>query len=898
MKSEYKNMNFNVKKSCLAVSVALLSMYSLSATAEEANAEESNSKEQLEVITVTATKHVTNLMETPLAITAMTPESLTRQNVKSLGDLSGMVPNLQLGLSNADSGVKASIRGVSSNNFTEIADPAVGIHIDGFYSPRPQGSLALMFDLQQVEVLRGAQGTLFGRNSTAGVINVIPAKPEFDENFGWTTVQLGNYNAKQIRTMYNFALADNFAIRAALMVDKRDGFINQQQDLTDRGMKLPDPVDPWGAPAIWSGPDGNPDVDMRLNKKVDKSDYYSNSDQWGARITGLWQINNDLTWTVGYEHYQNSGAGDVSLKDCWAAANTQYACASENTFEEPVLVNVPGKIDMSIDTIRSHLEWQLNDHTTLEYRLAYANQKRKQHHDDDAGQHSIMAEVDTMWAWGNWGRQTIDDRATYTLDSEFQSYVNEIQLKQSFDHWRYVVGAFWMYENNAMEFAQDMLVQAPWGMPYGQYYDQPKREIDSKAIFAQADIELTDKWTATVGIRYTQDERIDNEGETWGSWSADSPWYYNGADGLPLNPIGTGIPHNGTDLTTDMGAFAGKSAYGDTKVVNTYKKDWDHTTWRLGLQYDIDSDQMVFASVATGYRAGGFGDRTDACGGGTCVGGEPNTPQWTYLDYEPETTTNYELGYKGSLLEDSLNLTAVLFFTQYEDMHYTNMHPVGQKVIDRECPDWDQACDIVQSWKTENIGDSNIYGLELEFNYIPWEDGHLTGYYAYLGSEITSYDSYNDDWMCGYREDNGAEPCAELFIEPGNPLSGRQLYDVTGNQLPNSPEHSAGINYSHYFEFNEYQVVPWVGVRWQDRMYFTPRNLDNRAVGDYQAAYANVDASIKFSPISEDWYIELYGNNLTDEVVVNWMGQGANGGWKSNSYNPPRMYGVRFNLTY
>jgi len=97
---------------------------------------------------------------------------------------------------------------------------------------------------------------------------------------------------------------------------------------------------------------------------------------------------------------------------------------------------------------------------------------------------------------------------------------------------------------------------------------------------------------------------------------------------------------------------------------------------------------------------------------------------------------------------------------------------------------------------------------------------------------------------------------------------------------------------------DEYQLVPWVGVRWQDKMYFTPRNLDNKVVGDYQEAYANVDFSLKFSPVSEDWYVELYGNNLTDEVVTNWMGQGANGGHKSSSFNPPRMYGVRFNITY
>ncbi len=891
-----KGLNKNKSSISLAVSAALFGALSFSLSAEEGIKDRETNEQAIEVITVTATKSASNLMKTPVAITAMNPESLVRQNVKELSDLSGMIPNFQLGLSSSDSGVKASIRGVTSNNFTEIADPAVGIHIDGIYSPRPQGSLALMFDLEQVEVLRGAQGTLFGRNSTAGVVNIIPAKPEFDENYGWSTLQLGNYNAKQLRSVYNFAIADNFAVRTALMVDRRDGYINQKQDFTDRGQKLPDWSGAWGD-YYWEGPDGSPDVDQRLNKKVGKEDYYSNSDQWGIRLTGLWQIDQDKAWTIGYEHYKNNGAGHVNMKDCKAAKYTVYACDSgSNHWDQSILINVPGKLDMTIDTLRSVFEWQLSSNSTLEHRFAYANQQREQYHDDDTGFHSLMDEVDILYDWGNWGRQPVDDRATYTLDSEYKSYVNELQIKQQFDDWRYVAGVFWLKEDNSIKFAQDMLVKAPWGMPYGQYYDQPKREIDSKALFAQADIQLTKQLTATLGIRYSEDERTDNEGKTYGNYDA-SGWYFNGLH-EPLN-IGNAQSHNGNDLTFGMGAFAGPSAY-PGPTINSYGKEWSKTTWRAGLQYEIDDKQMVFVSAATGYRPGGFGDKFDTCGGATCVDG--STEQYSFLDYDEETTTNYEIGYKGSLLDSKLNLSAVYFFTKYEDMHYTNMHAVGQKILEegRTCPDWDLACDVVSAWKTENIGNADIQGIELEFDYIPWDNGRITGFYAWLDTEITSYDTYNDDWFCGYREENGAEACADLYVDSSQPeLSGRALYDVSGNQLPSSPEHSFGLNYSHYIELdNGFQVVPWIGYRWQDTMYFTPRNLDNKVVGDYQASYSNVNASIKFSPIDEEWYVEIYGTNLTDEVVKNWMGQGSEGGFQFNSYNPPRMFGVRFNMTY
>ncbi|MGD6053402.1 Plug domain-containing protein, partial [Xanthomonas citri pv. citri] len=133
----------------------------------------------LETVRVSATRLESDLLKTPVTVTAVTQDALTREGVRDVRGLSGSMPNLQIA-SGPDSGVQVSIRGIGANNFTEIGDPAVGLHVAGLYSPRPQGALALMFDVDQVEVLRGPQGTLFGRNSTGGSINIIPAKPRFD----------------------------------------------------------------------------------------------------------------------------------------------------------------------------------------------------------------------------------------------------------------------------------------------------------------------------------------------------------------------------------------------------------------------------------------------------------------------------------------------------------------------------------------------------------------------------------------------------------------------------------------------------------------------------------------------------------------------------------------------
>jgi len=157
----------------------------------------------IEEVTVTSTKRETNLMETPLAVTALSQEDLEKEGVKSALDLSTLVPNLQIGLSPSDSGVQVAIRGITSNNFTELGDPTVAFHFDGLYSPRPQAGLALMHDVERVEINRGPQGTLFGRNSTAGSINVISSRPKFGEFNGNVAIELGDRKQRTFKSWLN-----------------------------------------------------------------------------------------------------------------------------------------------------------------------------------------------------------------------------------------------------------------------------------------------------------------------------------------------------------------------------------------------------------------------------------------------------------------------------------------------------------------------------------------------------------------------------------------------------------------------------------------------------------------------------------------------------------------------
>ena len=199
-------------------------------TEQNENAEEDDPFKFIQEVTVTATRVETELMKTPISVSAFEQESLEKQGVQNLRDLGTLVPNMDIATINGQSTPIISMRGVRSTNETELGDPSVGIHLDGIYSPRMQGILAMMFDNERVEVLRGPQGTLFGRNSTVGNVNIVSAKPDFSSQYGKINLSPGNYNAREINGMFNMPLSDTFAVRVAGKYFKRDSYIDGYWD--------------------------------------------------------------------------------------------------------------------------------------------------------------------------------------------------------------------------------------------------------------------------------------------------------------------------------------------------------------------------------------------------------------------------------------------------------------------------------------------------------------------------------------------------------------------------------------------------------------------------------------------------------------------------------------------
>jgi iron complex outermembrane receptor protein len=866
----------------------------------------------IEEIVVTATKRDTSLMATPLSVSAFDQDRLTQRGVLNLTDMGSLVPNMQVGYSPSDSGVQVTIRGITSNNFTELGDPTVAIHIDGMYSPRPQGGMALLHDVERVEIMRGPQGTLFGRNSTSGAINIITARPQTDAISGQANLSYGNRDHVNLNGWVNIPLGDKFALRFAGMTDMADSFIDQDKDMFDLAWDT-DGDGSFAGPRDVA-PDGIPNVDQRRAHEVDASDAYGNSDRWGARAALRFAPNDNFDWMLTYEKFQDNSAGMINLKDCEQAKGTFFEC------DEPLFhadINVPGKMDMSIETYRSEMIWQITDGLIFEKRIALAEQQRFQQYDQDGGfyadpdhpAYGINRQCCDVGWWDSfddimnvynpnanfflirdpyaildagfdlYALQPWDDIQLTTRDSDYDSLVAELQLKSSTAKpLQWIAGAFYMKEDNSIIFDVEIPFCCAVIRPLALSFVQPDREVISKALFAQFDYEVNESLNLVFGYRHTWDKKEDKGGsnhETIGYWvnpdmyDPGSTFWHESYDLIGAIDYYSDF-YQSDDLTDDMGTLADDFIDRIPGTDNSYSAKWDQGTWKVGFDYLINDNHFVYGYVATGFKAGGFGDQVDVCECGEVIA----------FDFDPETNTTYEFGYKGSYLDGDLKLLGTIFFSQYQDMQKTLWGIVGVS---------EQSGRDIGTLITTNIAEAEISGVEFEFDWWNiWKGGHVYGWVTYLNAEITDMPGVEDGWFCFERAYMGLTECADV-----DPDSGRRLTNYDGNKLPWSPEWSLTFSAEHNWYFsNGLRLSPLVTVHWQSEMFFNDSNFDERPFHSGQKSFKTVDASLRLISEDNQWGLELYSYNLTDEIIRSWSDPGP--GYTKASFYPPRSYGIRF----
>jgi iron complex outermembrane receptor protein len=437
-------------------------------SAMPAFAAENSGDAQIEEIIVTANRREQNLQDTPVAVTAFTQATLDQSQASDLAGLQAFVPNLTVEQHGDSGGVHVYLRGVGSANHTELGDPAVAFHIDEVYSPRPQGATVLLQDLEQVEVLRGPQGTLFGRNSTAGTVNLRTAKPQLDEMDASADIMVGDYSRLGTRGMLNLPITETFGLRAAVATERHGGY-----------------------------------VDFQPGTNVGEARKYGAADQEAVRLTALFEPNAAWSFTGAVDYFSDEGTGNLALMQNPRPGQKRFSA----------LVDTAGFLDQENLAYRLRADFRPTDGIELSYIGGWAKLTRSNDSDNDAGAIPGFKQEHR------------------TEGSRFKSYSHELSAKSSGDsNFQWIAGAFLMHEDNAIRFdidfaqiatpsdlTQPILVNPtmPDDTAWALSFVQPKRTLDSQAAFAQGTLGLTDSLRVTAGARYTEEEKEDIGGRNF-----------------------------------------------------------------------------------------------------------------------------------------------------------------------------------------------------------------------------------------------------------------------------------------------------------------------------------------------------------------------------------------------
>lgn len=653
----------------------------------------------LEEIIVTATRRETNLMETAGAISVLSGNELQQRGVVNVTTLDTLVPNMKvLDQQNQGMGaVQISMRGIVNSSFIEIGDPNVGFHVDGVYMSRPQAALNLLFDAQRLEVSRGPQGTLYGRNSTVGSINVVNNRPSADEFASSGSLEYGRYDNKVVSGVINVpVIKDVLALRASGFWQERDTYYTLLDD------------------NILSLPGGLTLVDSPYRERYGNGtgkDGAGAIDQNAYRVSALLTPLEDLSLYASFEKFDNQSPIAPST-----VRGSEYTAYLSN----------PHVTDQGIETLRAELKYEIAN--AVEVKATYG---------DQTYQHQMMVDLDAGTSRYSPERtnplagdaltfeQTFFDR-NWTTDST--SY--ELVVSSTYDSSvQWLVGYFDFKEDTARNFWIDLPTNGSGIINF----NQPSREAKSEAMFGRLDWNISDNLHAAVGLRRTEDRRTDTGVNRFSSFPGDgsvnaygSPVFVEqagvsdlqflcsqnpkvgpcaglGSLTIPVNDI-NGTPLRVPGLNDGFGAAVGSpigrvdagiaaaTAPGATIFSSPITTDaqlrdisrilsagdevaliggagsfprvffteqqFEYTDWSVTLDWKPRDGTFLYGTVSTGHKAGSQE-----------IFYHPRLHQFINSIIEPEELLSYEVGWKEEFetVGEGLSVSTALFYMDYKN---------------------------------------------------------------------------------------------------------------------------------------------------------------------------------------------------------------------------------------
>ncbi|WP_126173039.1 TonB-dependent receptor [Altericroceibacterium xinjiangense] len=628
---------------------------------------------QVEEIIVTAQFRQQNLQDTPLAITAVSAAMLEARSQTNIAEVAQQAPSVTLRQQGTAYGpsMAANIRGIGQYDFNPALEPGVGLYIDDVYYATLTGSLFDLLDLDRVEILRGPQGTLAGRNSIGGAVKLYSKRPEGD-NSGYFAAAYGSRDRLDLRGGADFRLTDDLAVRLAGVSKSQDGYI----DRLDFGCVYPagsSEINPeGGVPRILPA---NTDCVLAREGEVNFqavrgqlrwqpssrldvniiADYTDDDRTTGGSVLLLRRDANGNIASPNYPSPPNPAARvfDINPYEAAIPYDSRFVCGEYCNFATytsladngQALQTVDGRTSFKGWGVSGQVDWDLNDTMQLVSISAYRAYRTVFSNDDDLSPlaHSL-------------GRG----------DLTFWSFSQEVRLNGSLldDALEYTVGGFFMDQRSV--YATTQVLRYAGLLPF--VGDDPVN-ADTKAAFAHVAWRPIDPLTLTAGIRYT-DEHKD--------------YTY-----VRVTPDGAVHPQ--------LGALNG--------VTGNY--DHDRLDYRLNAMYEITPDLSVYGQWSTGFKGGGVNPR-------------PFYAQQV-LPFGPETLESYEVGLKSDLFDRTVRLNVAGFYSNYNDIQLAlSVCPQAGAAFSRPCA------------LPANAGDARVKGFEVETSIRPMLGMLIDGSLSYI----------------------------------------------------------------------------------------------------------------------------------------------------------------------
>ena len=579
----------------------------------------------IENIVVTARRREESLQDVPIAITAMSGAELEARQIYAMDQLGAVVPNLQFDKAAPSSGSSSVgqifIRGIGQADYTPVTDPGVAMYVDGIYIGRSPGNVLDLVDIERVEVLRGPQGTLFGRNSIGGAIKVHSRLPGFTEAASRVELRLGNDDLRALMFRSNLPLAESLATGISINRLQRDGYVERRFDGTRtgdrdrwsaRGTMRWEPSDAISASLVVDftdiGENGAPVVSGGVNDRQPFATFGNAVlDSCNAVVVNPAF---DATPQGGPPTFPPPGAATGSAPGCYGADSGAGPFVSEATF--PVTSELDsGGAALTVD-------WSISDRWLLKSTTGYREMTMVSSRDGDNTPANIFATRD---------------------DYEHEQFSQELQLQFGSDKsgLSAVLGLFY-YDESGFNLVD---VTVPTGaIQSGGFYDN-----QSYAVFAHGTLDLTDRLALSIGARHTEDRKayVPDQLSLGDSSAGSAPGFFPPTwpllEGFYLAPTG---PMPAGERILDF---------------RRSELDFDATDTTIDLSYRFSDRTLGYVTFATGYKSGGFDQRF--------VG---PTPDRAPSSYRPEYVDSLELGVKGTYFDGRLRMNLAVFDADYDDL--------------------------------------------------------------------------------------------------------------------------------------------------------------------------------------------------------------------------------------